>query len=133
MATPLPPSVLSFPYLSFFCCHQLFIAETDNCTLCVNICWDFPGLSMTSTGDGLIQSFCVRYQYQYCNMEYLLIPIMIQYLLFSASMLQAAIAEVIVSLFTACHAKISWAFGLRYWIRQMIFVLYLIGGHMHFD
>lgn len=40
--------------------------------------------------------------YRYCNMEYLPIPIPIQYF-FSSNMLRAVVAGLLVSLFTACR------------------------------
>lgn len=68
--------------------------------------WTFVSRLLYNVCDHLVQLFHVRYQ---CfNSKYLLIPI--RYLLSSS------VAEVIVSLFTACCT--SWTFGVRYWIEQ---------------
>lgn len=73
--------------------------------------------------------------YQDYNLDYLPIQISIRYLFLSSSMLRAAVAEVIVSMFTACRINLSWALGhcYQYWtdlepeyrIKTSIFLLYI--------
>lgn len=72
----------------------------------MSVVW-FP---VVTTGDGLLQLLHV--QYQYCNLEQPPTPIS------SFLLQQASVVEVIVSLLMSCHAKLSWAFGPRYYIGQ---------------
>lgn len=67
-------------------------------------------------------------QYQYCNLKYLLILILVRSLLFSSSKPEAAavVKVVVVSLFTSNRAKSTWAFGLGYWIGPAIVILTII-------
>lgn len=55
--------------------------------------------------DGLIQPFHVRYS-RYCYQSDTFFP--------PPALCRAAVAETIASLFTACCAKLSWAFWLRH-------------------